>query len=147
VADEAPDSELVRAMLDALRGDEAMIRLVGAAAIFDRVPEPQEGAPEVPADYVSLGPTDSVPADFDCLEGEEITVQFDAYSTGPGEAYGSAKIRKIAGAIKRCLHDRELTLGGNALVSLQLTLKRIFRDPDGITNHAVLQFTATVETP
>lgn len=141
MASDAPDQELVRAMLEALRADPDMISLVGAA-IYERVPDAG-----VLSEYVSVGPTDGVPDDFDCIAGEEITVQLDAWSTNDSEALSSAKVRKIRNAMRRCLHDRELALESNALVTLQLTLWRIVRETDGITNHAVLQFTATVETP
>lgn len=145
---EAPDVELLRAVLDRLRGDRRMIELVGEA-IFDRAPEKQAGLPALPLDYVTVGPTDSVPNDFDCVDGQDITVQLDAWSSGPGEAYGSAKVRKIADAMRRSLHQRELQLplGDNALVTITHTLTRILRDPDGVTSHAAVQFTATVETP
>lgn len=143
---EAPDVELIRAVLDALRADAGMIELVGSA-IFDRAPEQQQGQPPVPTDYVTVGPTTSIPADFDCLSGQEITFQLDGWSSGNGDAYGSARVRKIAAAMIRRLHQAELVLADNALVSLELSLSRTLRDSDGVTNHASVQFTAIVETP
>lgn len=133
--------ELIRAAVDVLRADATISGYV-AGRIFDRVPESGVVSP-----YISLGPSTAIPDDFDCMDGEEITIQFDVWSWGSDEAYGSMEARKLSGAVKKALHDAELTLADNALVTLQHEITRITRDPDGITNHGVIQFTATVETP
>lgn len=138
--------ELMRAVMDALRGDATVIGFVGER-IYDRVPEKQDGTPDVPFPYISMGPTSSVPADFDCLKGEDVTLQVDVWSSGGGEAWASAQCRKIAGAVKRALHDVDLTLAENALVTLQMDLMRILDDPNPTIHHGVLQFTGTIETP
>jgi len=143
---EAPDLELIKACLDRMKADATLTTLLGPGdRIFDRVPQTKDGKPKVPSPYISVGPTTSIPDDYDCQDGEEITVQFDAWSWGHGEAYGSAEVRKIAAAMKRSLHGAEITLAENALVTLQHELTRILRDPDGFTNHAAVQFTALVE--
>lgn len=138
--------ELMRAAIDALRADAAVSTFVGDR-IFDRVPEQQSGAPDVPYPYISLGPGVSIPDDYDCLDGEEITIQFDVWSSGGGESFGSVECRKICGAVKRVLHDAELSLTVNALVSLQWELTRVLDDPEPAINHGVVQFTAIIETP
>lgn len=138
--------ELILAAITKLRATTAVTALVGTK-IYDRVPEKQDGTPNVTSPYVSMGPTTTIPDDYDCVDGEEITFQIDAWSWGGGEAYGSVEVRKISDAIKRALHDADLTLANNALVTIRHELTRILRDPDGITNHAAIQFTATVETP
>lgn len=138
----APDHDLIRAALDALRADAAVASLLGPR-IYERAPD--DPAPAFP--YLSVGPTDAVPDDVDCRAGEEITFQLDVWSQGEGEASSSAECRTIADAVKRVLHDAELALSEHALIALTLRLKSIRRDRDGITNHGVLQFTGTVETP
>ncbi|MGV3649843.1 MAG: DUF3168 domain-containing protein [Devosia sp.] len=139
--------ELCTAMLAALQAASAVTDLVGSR-IYDRAPDRQSAATEnVPFPYISLGPTTAVPDDIDCMDGEEITVQLDIWSSGAGAAWGSAECRKIAGALKRALHGVELTLADNAVVSVAWELTRILDDPDPTIKHGVVQFTAIVETP
>lgn len=144
-----PSVELQRAALDALKAYTPLTDIVGQK-IYDRVPEKKQGnqnVPDVTSPYISCGPVTSIPDDADCIDGEEITFQLDAWSWGGGEAYGSVEVRKIAGLIKKALHRADLTLSTNALVSIRHEMTRILRESDGVTNRAVLQFTAIVETP
>lgn len=138
--------ELILAAINRLRATAAVTALVGTR-IYDRVPERLDGTPNVTFPYISMGPTSSVPDDFDCMDGEEITIQFDVWSSGSGEAFGSVECRKITNAIKRALHDVDLPLTTNALVSFQHEMTRILRDPNPAITHGVIQFTAVVETP
>lgn len=137
--------ELIKAMFDRLRATAAVTALVGQR-IYDRPPE-INGAVNVPFPYITLGPDTSLPDDFDCIESEELTVQFDVWTSGTGEAFGSVQCRKICGAVKKALHGVDLDLPTNALVSLELELRRIIDDPNPAITHGVVQFTATVETP
>lgn len=138
--------ELLTAALTKLRATAAVTAFVDTN-IFDRVPEQQDGTPSVPYPYISLGPTSSVPDDIDCLDAEEVTFQIDVWTSGSDDAFGSTQCRKISGAVKRALHDVELPLAVNALVTMQLETMRIIDDPNPAISHGVLTFTATVETP
>lgn len=138
--------DLILAALTRLRATATVTSLVGTR-IYDRVPEDQSGTPIVTYPYLSIGPSTSIPADYDCLGGEEVTIQFDAWSSGAGEAYGTVQVRKIADAVKRALHDVDIALSTNALVSLQWEMTRVIDDPNPAINHAVIQFTAEIETP
>lgn len=138
--------ELLTAALNRLRTTTAVTADVGQR-IFDRVPEQQDGAPSVPYPYISVGPGSSIPDDFDCMDGEEITIQLDVWTSGDNDAYGSAQCRRISGAVKKALHNAELDLTTNALVSLQWETTRIIDDPNPAVSHGVVTFTATVETP
>lgn len=142
-----PSYELALAALNALRADSEMISLIGTK-LYDRVPEKQvngQTVADVTSPYVSMGPVTVLSDDADCIDGVEVTFQLDAWSWGAGEAYSSVQVRKIAHAMRRVLHETELALDKNALVVLTHTLTRILRDPDGITNHAAVQFTGIVE--
>lgn len=144
-----PTYELVLAAINKLRADASVAALVGTK-IYDRVPERQTAnglVADVSSPYVSMGPVTAVSDDADCIEALEITFQLDAWSWGDGDAYGSVEVRKIAGLIKKALHRADLTLSTNALVSIRHEMTRILRESDGVTNHAAIQFTATVETP
>lgn len=136
--------DLRLAVVKALRADATVTSFVGSR-IFDRVPQKEDGTPAVISPYISFGPDTIIPDDYECIPGEEITFQLDAWSWGGGEAFGSVEVRKIAGAVKKVLHDAELSLTTNALATLSHELTRIMRDTDGITNHAAIQFTAIVE--
>ena len=141
--------ELAVAAIEHLKQNAVLAAMVGSK-IYDPVPEKQSPSgliANVTCPYISMGPVTAISEDFDCHAGLEITMQFDAWSWGSGEAHGSAEVRKIAGSMRDDLHNSELTLETNALVTLTHELTRIMRDPDGITNHAALQFTAIVETP
>lgn len=138
--------ELISAAIAKLRATPAVTNYV-STRIYDRVPGSQNGSENVPFPYISLGPSSSVPDDYECVDGEEITFQFDVWSSGCGEAFSTVECRKISGAIKRALHNAELTLSTNALVTLRHTLTRVMADPDPTISHAAVQFTAVVETP
>ncbi|MCW5722138.1 MAG: DUF3168 domain-containing protein [Devosia sp.] len=137
-----PTYELQLAALDRLRVMAELVAFVDNR-IFDRVPEDDANAIRSP--YVSLGPTSAAPADYDCVDGLEITFQIDVWSWGAGEAYGSVEARKIAHVIRTALHKADLPLTVNALVTLRHVLTRVIREPDGIINHAAIQFMAEVE--
>lgn len=138
--------ELAAAAIAALKSALPVQALV-ADRVYDRAPQRLSAADIIGRPYVTLGPSSAIPADFDCLDGEEIVLQFDVWSGGAGEAFGTAECRKICNAIKRSLHYAELALATNALVSLTWELTRIIDDPDPAIRHGVVQFTATVETP
>lgn len=143
-----PTYELQLAALTKLRATTALVGLVDAK-IFDRVPEKRAGGvtvPDVTSPYISFGPVTVLSDDADCIEGLEVTFQIDAWSWGKGEAYGSVEVRKIAGIVRKALHNAELTLTTNALVSITHELTQILRERDGVTNHAAIQFTAILDT-
>lgn len=138
------DIALIAAMFAALKADAALAVLIGQR-IYDRVPSTQDGAPTVAYPYVSLGPTTGLTDDADCIPAEEITVQWDVWSSGTGEAYGSVECRKIAGHIKRVLHEAELSLSDGALATLTHEMTRILDDPQPHIHHGAVSFTGVVE--
>jgi hypothetical protein len=148
-ADMEATYELQLAALNRLRASAELVAMVGTK-IYDRVPEKLSAGvllPDVASPYISFGPVTSIPDDADCIDGEEITFQIDVWSWGAGLAYGSVQARQIAGLVKKALHKADLALATNALVSIRHELTRILRESDGVTNHAVIQFAALLETP
>jgi hypothetical protein len=140
--------ELLRAVFDRLKATAAVTTLVPANRIYDRAPLDAQGKVNAPFPYITAGPSTAIPDDFDCMYGEEITIQLDVWSSGPGEAASTAECRKICDAIKRALHDADdIVLTVNALVSLQWELTRVLPDPNPAIKHGVVQLTATIETP
>lgn len=139
--------ELMMAAVGRLRATPAIVAYVGTR-IYDRVPASATGQWTATFPFISNGPTTSVPDDYDCVRGEEITIQFDVWTSGTsGEAYDSIQGRKIANLVKRALHDVDLTLASNPLVTLQHVMTRQVGDPNPAIHHFAVMFRATVETP
>lgn len=141
----APDHDLLKAAIAALKADPVLVSLVGDR-IYDRVPEKAAGEPSVPYPFIAVGPTSIAPADVECIDGVEVTIQFNVSSSGENQAYSSADLRTIIEAIRRTLHDAELTLEDNGLATLTYEISRIGREA-GVLNVGIIQFTAVVETP
>lgn len=93
--------------------------------------------------YVSLGPDQVVSDNVECIDGYEITIQIDAWSV----TKGLPEVKKVAEAVRQALNAYDLPLADNALVSIEHRQTRNLRDPDGVTNHAVIEFVAIVEQP
>lgn len=132
----SPSLELQGAIVERLKAFPSLMALV-QERIYDDVPT----AATFP--YVSWGPDQSVQDDADCITGFEVSIQIDAWS----RKRGLPEVKAVAEAVRAALHDYELDLTENALVSLQHTSTQNLRDPDGLTNHAIIQFTALVEQP
>ncbi len=136
-----PTYELAAAAIARLKADVAVSGFVGAR-IYDRPPDGTITPP-----YISLGPSDATTDDAECIDGLEITMQIDCWSWGSGEAFSSAEVRKIAGAVRASLHDAEFELAQNALVTIRHRITRYQRESDGVTNRAIITITAFVELP
>lgn len=93
--------------------------------------------------YVSLGPVQAVSDGAECLTAFEVTMQVDAWS----KKVGRVEVSKIAAAVRAALHDHDLSLAENALLSIQHRQTRILPDPDNQISHAAIEFVALVEQP
>ena len=133
--------ELQIAIVERLKAYGPLVALIGQR-VYDSVPRDSSGnVSSATFPYVSFGPETAVGEQFECIIGSEITIQLDAWSRG----VGFPEVKKIAGAVRAALHNYPLPLAENALVSFEYEGRRIFRDPDGKTSHAVLTFRAIVE--
>jgi len=117
-----------------LRADTALATLV-AARIYVTVPE----SPAFP--YVSFGPADAASEDAECIDGLEITFQIDVWS----RSGGGTDAKQIGGVVRKALHGADVVLADNAAVLCEHRTSRAIRDPDGLTAHVALTFTAFVE--
>ncbi|MCP8894297.1 DUF3168 domain-containing protein [Shinella daejeonensis] len=140
----SPSHELQVAIVARLETDAGVSALV-AGRVYDDVPPENERIEDTGAawPYVSMGPSDELSDDADCIDGFEISFQIDCWS----RAVGFPEVRKVADAVRRALHDEDLPLAENAMVSFRHRITRVMRDPDGKTSHAALSFTAVVEQP
>lgn len=130
----SPTLELQGAIVARLKAYAALTALVGT-----RVLDPVPVGAAFP--YVSIGPSDELQEDAECVEAVVVTMQIDAWSRQPG----IAEVSRIADAVRAALHRYALTLSTNALVEIEHRQTRRLRDPDGQTNHAAVEFTATIE--
>lgn len=109
--------------------------------VFDRIPRSASGEVTATFPFVSFGPEQEIPENADCLDASEIILQIDAWSRDPGYR----EVRRVAKAVVASLDESSLPIADNALVYFEYDGRRILRDPDGLTSHAVLTFRAGVE--
>lgn len=126
--------ELQGAIYAGLIADAGVAALV-ADRVFDDVPK------DSAFPYVCIGPMDSTEEDAECIKGLLIYVQIDCFS----QEVGFPEVKRLAYAVRRCLHDADLDLPTNGLVMIEHSQSRFLRDPDGLTSHAAVEFVATVE--
>lgn len=128
---------LQKAVVTALRADATVAGLVGAR-VYDMPP----AAAVYP--FVSLGPSSSVPADDECIDAREESLQIDIWDRSNGLMH---PCRAITDAVYAALHEISLTLDDPyANVETNVTTAQVFMDPDGLTAHGVVQIIAMVET-
>lgn len=132
-----PVLELRTAMVTRMRDFAGLVTLVGAK-IYDEVP--QSGG-QVALPYVSLGPSTYDPESVDCVEGGEIMIQVDAWSSKAGQV----EIAKMADQVRRAFRGFDPVLTDNALVNFNHW--RTDYLTEGAIKHASIRFLAIVEEP
>lgn len=130
-----PGATLQQALYDLLRADAGVAAIVGAR-VYDNVPE----SPVFP--YITIGPGYGVPEDFDEIVAGTEWIQVDGWTREQGRLSGA---RELADAIKKAVHGAELSLSLHAEAGVRVVLKRVMRDPDGKTGHAVVQVEVLTE--
>lgn len=132
----SPSLELQGAIVSRLKATSAVTSIVGDR-VYDRVPK------DALFPYITIGEGDEISEDADCITGFDISLDIDVWS----RAVGFPEAKRISDAIRTALTASELTITANALVYFQHRQTRFLRDPDGITQHAVLTFEAFAEQP
>ncbi|MEQ8292488.1 MAG: DUF3168 domain-containing protein [Roseovarius sp.] len=131
-------SEELQDLIEAtLRADAAVGAIVGNRVYDTAPPVERRTFPDI-----TFGPSDYVPENLECLTAGEETFQLDCWTHDHGRL---RSCRVLVKAVKAALHDAELVLATNALIRMQVEFVRVFRDPDGITGHGVVQVTTAVE--
>lgn len=131
-------SELQKLIRDTLKASESVMGLVNE--VYDSVPANPWGSKGA---YLSFGPTDVVEDDAECIIGGSHTVQIDCWT----RSVGSVHCKQIVDAVKAALHEQDLELTNYGLVQMRVTMRRVFRDPDGLTTHGVVTVEADIEEP
>lgn len=121
--------ELQAAIVPLLKADATLTGLI-AARVYD---QPPSGAV---FPYVTIGEAQTLRDDASCFEGGQVYLTLHTWS----RAVGYPEVRRVADAVVDALHLAPLTLPTNRLTSIMHRQTRTFRDPDGLTSHAVLEF-------
>lgn len=121
------------AIVAALKADPALTILV-AGRVYDQPP----AAPAMP--YVTLGEDHVMSEAGDGYDGADITLTLHVWSI----AIGFPEAKRIAAALVAALSP-DLVLGEGRLIDITYADTRYLREPDGVTSHAVLTFTALTE--
>ncbi|MDW9761640.1 DUF3168 domain-containing protein [Sinorhizobium meliloti] len=135
----SPELELQGAIVARLKADVGLMALING--VYDQPPDTAFATPK--ESYVTIGEAQFLRDDATCISGGEVYLTLHAWSRKVG--YPVAK--QIADAVAENLHLAPLTLATNRLISIMHRQTRVFRDPDGLTSHAVIDFVANVEKP
>lgn len=132
------DLELQGAMVAVLAADGPLQALIGnPARLYQQVP------PNPTKPYVTIGDADENDDSVDNLDAAEIFPDVHVWSDSPAKDYVECK--RICSAIRRALHNADLTLTENRCVQIQHRITRVFVDADNITRHGVVTFRALTE--
>lgn len=131
--------ELQGAILTRLKANPALMAIVNG--VYD---EPPKTAWAKPHDgYVTLGEAQFIRDDATCVEGGNVYLTLHGWS----RKVGYPAVKEIAFAVSESLHLAPLALPSWRLVSIMHRQTRAFRDVDGLTSHAVIEFMASVHKP
>lgn len=118
-----------------LKADAGVAALV-EGRIYDRPP----AAAEMP--YISIGPSDELPSDANCMALIDASLQLDIWSASQG---GAVEARKICSAVKAALHEIDGDLEAGALLEIRVTQTRAFDDQDPGVTHGIVALEALLE--
>jgi Protein of unknown function (DUF3168) len=137
-----PQIELQKLLYDTLRLDAGVMAL--ADGVYDAVPPKPFKEVKLGGHngYISFGSADVINEDAECLVESTHTVQIDCWS----RQVGSVHCKRMVDAVYALLHDNSsLELSTNALLQIEVVLRQVMRDPDGLTTHGVIQVQAMIE--
>ncbi|MBW7967578.1 DUF3168 domain-containing protein [Bradyrhizobium sp. BR 10261] len=124
-----PAADIRSAIVAKLSADPALANLI-ADRIYDRVP----AKPDYP--LVTIGNMQVIPESADGIDAAETAVTIHVWD----QFKAADKSRQVGGAVVGVLHDEELSTASSGTQSVLLESANYLRDPDGVTNHAVLTF-------
>lgn len=130
----SPELEVQGEVVRLLKADGTLTCLVNG--VYDQPPANCWAAPK--EGYINIGEAQTLRRDATCLEGGDIYLTMHAWS----RKTGFPAVRAIADAMVEALHLTPMTLTTNRFISIMHRQTRVFRDPDGLTSHAVVEFLA-----
>lgn len=129
-------AEARRAMVTALRSDNAVLALCSGRVFDGRAPA-GAGYP-----FVSFGPVDASEADAECLRQWDIAQQIDVWTQSQG---ASLECNQLAAAVEAALHEAALVLADPyALQDIRVVATRFMDDPEPGVVHGVVSLRALV---
>jgi len=131
-------NELRAAMVDVLKANSELQALIGNPVRLYSQVKPNPTKP-----YVTLIGSQQVDDSVEKLDAAEIFINVDVWSDSP--AKDDVECNTICSAIRRALHNADLTLTENRCVQIQERITRVFVDADNITRHGVVTFRAETE--
>lgn len=134
--------ELQAAIVPRLKADPPLTALI-AGRVYDQPPTDSAGNPVVTYPYLTIGEAQTLRDDATCVSGGRVFLTMHAWSI----AVGFQEVRRVADAVADSLHQAPIMLATNHLISISHRQTRVFRDADGLTSHAVIEFVAYVEKP
>jgi hypothetical protein len=134
---------LQRAIVARLRADDALEAITGplaapgvGARVYDNV------ASGTATPYVSIRSIQTLDDGADCVDGQEIFIDLDAWSIKPGKVEAS----QMVGAVRTALHEAVFPLDNPfRLVEIAHRDTQVDAPSDGITTRARMTFRALVE--
>lgn len=126
---------LQQSIVGTLAADAGLLAALGGARIYDDTPQPASFP------YVTIGRTTVRAADADLQPADEHLLTLHVWSRVQGRREALAIIDEL----RRCLHDKPLTLTGHRLVNLRHEFSEVRRDRDGETIHGLIRFRALTE--
>ena len=133
----SPDLELQGAILARLKTDATLTPLVNG--IYDQPPTTCWDAPK--QGYVTIGEAQIIRDDATCRAGGQVYLTLHGWS----RKTGYPAVKAIADAVVDSLHLADLPMATNRFISIMHRSTRVFRDPDGLTSHAALEFLANYD--
>lgn len=125
----------IRAAIEARLKASTVIAEVIGDRIYDRVPP----APSYP--LLTFGNIQMLPESADGVDAAETAVTLHVWD----QFKQIDKSRKVGAAVIDALHDEALSTTDSGTQSVLLESANYLRDPDGITNHAVLTFSVLTD--
>jgi hypothetical protein len=124
--------EFQRAIYGALTAAPALVD----GNVFDQVPENE------PFPHITIGDEQVLDDSNTCQDGWEVHTDVHCWSRPVDGSKGEVK-KLAASVVTRVIAIA--SVDGFSLVSLAHETTRVFRDPDGITEHAVVSFRALID--
>ena len=90
--------------------------------------------------FASMGPSDWVPADAECIMARDYSLQIDIWHNHTSKGATEDIVDDIATALRGWADTDALTMH-----PLRVSLVRVMDDPDGVSVHGVIQVEGLVE--
>jgi hypothetical protein len=129
--------ELQAAIVPLLKADATLTPLVNG--VYDQPPATSWATPK--EGYVTIGEAQTLRDDATCLEGGRVFLTLHGWS----RKVGYPAVRAIADAVVEALHMKALAMPTHRFISIMHRQTRTFRDPDGLSSHAVIDFIASYD--